>query len=604
MGLAAIERSVVAATALKEHGGDELFRVGSPWWCGGDMALELGSQPQCQAVTGQWRELSSTAQELPGPQCESSRQRTDIGHPHPTCKLRREPQAGERAWPGLDPNHVGAGEEVAHPFAAVVEHGHHESQTAGERPQLEEAHQAAYRRVPQPNRAAIIANDLQAERELSQRPAVGEGLHCHRHHHEGEEENHEQQGGGQRRIEAVDSEHPNDRQRGNHQHHTDHDGVDQPSSGTDEHRSGAHLKRNPFAGKDLVGHDRRLACPPGDPHADATLADVDVDVFVVAHEAQWQRLRVLAAQRRLTGGEADELVRLYRQTATHLSLLRSRAPEPGLIDELSVLLVKAKARIARPRNLSWPAVGAFFAQTIPAALYRVRWWSVVVAVACLLIAVVAGVWLVANPELLNSVVPPARQQEIAEEAFASYYSTYPSGSFASLVWTNNSFIAALCVATGITGIYPATVLFENSLSVGVMGAVMHVQNADEVFWTLILPHGLLELSCVFVAGAAGMRLFWAWLVPGARTRATSLAQEGRTTIVVVLAVTIALGVSGIVEGFVTGSQLNPWVKIALGVLAFAAFWVVTFVAGRRAVEAGVDPGLSEEEARNEVAVAA
>jgi uncharacterized membrane protein SpoIIM required for sporulation len=330
---------------------------------------------------------------------------------------------------------------------------------------------------------------------------------------------------------------------------------------------------------------------------------VDVDVFEAAHGAQWQRLRTLATQRKLTGQEADELVRLYRQTATHLALLRSRAPEPGIIDELSVLLVAAKGRISRPRQASWSSVGGFFTRTIPAALYRVRWWSVVVSAASLVVAVVAGVWLAGNPDLLNSVVSPAYQKEIADEAFASYYSTYPSASFASQVWTNNSYIAAVCVAGGITGIYPAYILFQNSLNVGVMGAVMHAQNADEVFWTLILPHGLLELSCVFVAGAAGMRLFWAWLVPGTRTRGKALAQEGRTTIVVVVALTIGLAVSGFIEGFITGSQLNPWLKIAIGVLAFAAFWVVTFAAGRRAVAAGTDPGLTEEEARNEVAVA-
>jgi uncharacterized membrane protein SpoIIM required for sporulation len=169
---------------------------------------------------------------------------------------------------------------------------------------------------------------------------------------------------------------------------------------------------------------------------------------------------------------------------------------------------------------------------------------------------------------------------------------------------NNSYIAAICVATGITGFYPLKVLFDNSVSVGLMGAVMHVQHADEVFWTLILPHGLLELTCVFVAGAAGIRLFWAWLVPGPRTRAKALAQEGRSTLLVVVAVTIGLGVSGFIEGFVTGSHLDPWIKIAIGVVACTAFWVVTFVAGRRAVEAGIDPGLSDEEARNEVAVAA
>jgi uncharacterized membrane protein SpoIIM required for sporulation len=330
---------------------------------------------------------------------------------------------------------------------------------------------------------------------------------------------------------------------------------------------------------------------------------MDVDVFVAAHTQQWQRLQELSAQRRLTGTEADELVRLYRQAATHLSLLRSRAPEPGLVNELSVLLVKAKARISSPHDLTWISVGRFFTRTIPAALYRVRWWTVVVSVASLIISVIAGFWLVSNPEVLNAVASPQEQREYAQEAFASYYSTYPSASFASLVWTHNATIAALCIATGITGLFPATVMFQNAVSVGVAGAIMHVQGADAVFWTLILPHGLLELSCVFLAGAAGMRLFWAWLVPGPRSRGQALAQEGRTTIVIVVALTIGLGISGLIEGFVTGSQLNPWVKIGFGVLAATAFWLVMFVAGRRAVDAGTDPGLTEEEARNEVAVA-
>lgn len=326
-------------------------------------------------------------------------------------------------------------------------------------------------------------------------------------------------------------------------------------------------------------------------------------MFANAHSGQWRRLEQLSAQRRLDGREADELVHLYRQGATHLSLLRANAPDPALVSELSVILVKARARIASPHDLTWDTGIAFFTRTIPAALYRVRWWSVVVAAACLLVAVVCGVWTATHPDVLNAVIPPAEQRHIAEQAFASYYSEYPSASFTALVWTNNAIIAALCVATGITGLYPAQVLFENSLNVGVVGAVMHVQGADRVFWTLILPHGLLELSCVFVAGAAGMRLFWAWLVPGNRTRARSLAEEGRTTIVIVLALTIGLLVSGFIEGFVTGSSLDPWVKIGIGVLACAAFWLVTFLAGRRAVVAGVDPGLSAEEARAQVPVA-
>lgn len=330
---------------------------------------------------------------------------------------------------------------------------------------------------------------------------------------------------------------------------------------------------------------------------------MDIDVFAHTHRMQWERLQLLSAQRRLTGQEADELVALYRQGATHLSVLRSNAPDPALVSELSVILVKARARIASPHDLTWITVLHYFTRTIPAALYRVRWWSVAVTVACLLVAVVSGLWLAGNPELLATVVPPGEQEWLAQEAFAAYYSEYPSASFSALVWTNNAYIAALCVATGITGVFPAQVLFVNSLNIGVMAAVMHVQGAAWVFWSLILPHGLLELSCVFVAGAAGMRLFWAWLAPGHRTRVRALGEEGRTTIVIVIALVIGLGVSGLIEGFATGSGMNPWLKIAIGVVACAAFWLITFVIGRRAAEAGTNPGLSEEEARNQVAVA-
>lgn len=330
---------------------------------------------------------------------------------------------------------------------------------------------------------------------------------------------------------------------------------------------------------------------------------MDIDVFASARSGGWHRLDELSAKRRLTGAEADELVRLYRQGATHLSLLRTNAPDPDLVARLSVTLVKARSRIASPHDLTWIQVLAFFTRTIPAALYRVRWWSVVSAVLSVAVAVIAGWWSASHPELLASVVPPVEQRDIAEQAFASYYSEYPSASFTALVWTNNALVAAICVATGITGIYPAKIMFDNALNVGLVGAVMHVQNADWVFWSLILPHGLLELSAVFVAGAAGMRLAWAWLVPGPRTRRQSLAEEGRTTIVVVVALTITLFVSGLIEGFVTGSHMDPWLKIAIGALVFVGFWVITFGVGRRAVAIGTDPGLNAEEKAGLIPVA-
>src|SRR5690625_7957262 len=72
---------------------------------------------------------------------------------------------------------------------------------------------------------------------------------------------------------------------------------------------------------------------------------VDIDAFVWANQRDWDRLSELTRKRVLTGAEADELVRLYLRTATHLSIVRSTAPEPALISDLSMRIARARGRI-------------------------------------------------------------------------------------------------------------------------------------------------------------------------------------------------------------------------------------------------------------------
>jgi hypothetical protein len=86
----------------------------------------------------------------------------------------------------------------------------------------------------------------------------------------------------------------------------------------------------------------------------------------------------------------------------------------------------------------------------------------------------------------------------------------------------------------------------------------------DVMVLYILPHGMLELTSIFVAAAAGLHLFWAWVAPGHRTRGAALAQQGRALATVAIGLVFALFLSGLVEGFVTGWSL-PWpVKIGIG----------------------------------------
>ena len=154
------------------------------------------------------------------------------------------------------------------------------------------------------------------------------------------------------------------------------------------------------------------------------------------------------------------------------------------------------------------------------------------------------------------------------------------------MWINNAWVAALCLAFGVLGFPVIYLLFTNISNVAILGSIMIRHDQGARFFGLLLPHGLLELTAVFVAGGVGLKLFWSWIEPGDRTRTQSLAREGRTAGTVALGLVAVLFVSGIIEAFVTPSSLPTWARIAIGILAEAAFLTYVFVLGRAASHRG------------------
>jgi len=212
--------------------------------------------------------------------------------------------------------------------------------------------------------------------------------------------------------------------------------------------------------------------------------------------------------------------------------------------------------------------------------------TVVVGLVFLLVTWLYGMWVVQTPGVIQAIGPDEDLRRYVEEDFVDYYSENPAASFAGLVWTNNAWIALQAVAFGVTGIWPAFILYQNAQGIGMAAGMMASYDRLDVFFAYILPHGFMELTAIFIATAAGLRIFWAWVAPGRRPRSAALAEEGRALITVALGLVLVLLVSGLVEGFVTPSPLPTWARITIGLLVFAAYWVYTLVLGRRAVAAG------------------
>lgn len=325
---------------------------------------------------------------------------------------------------------------------------------------------------------------------------------------------------------------------------------------------------------------------------------MDIDTFATGREAQWQRLEALAGRRRLDAAEADELVHLYRQTATDLSLLQSRAPDPALRLRLSRLLSRGRAAaVGTPQVSGWSALARGVLVDFPTTVYRTWRWSVGTAVASLGVAVVMMLWLRAHPERVRRVLPSAQVRQLVDHDFRDYYSAHPAQSFGLQVWLNNTVVSALAIFLGVTLVGTLAVLWQNTVNIGLVGGVMLGAGKGSVLFGLLLPHGMLELSAVFVAGGIGLRTGWAWVAPGPLPRAQSLAAAGRAAGIVAFGLFGVLAVSGFIEAFVTPSGLPTWARIGIGAVAEVAFVSYIVVFGRRGVRSGAtgDVDASERE---------
>ncbi|HUQ63728.1 MAG TPA: stage II sporulation protein M [Acidimicrobiales bacterium] len=327
---------------------------------------------------------------------------------------------------------------------------------------------------------------------------------------------------------------------------------------------------------------------------------MDVDQFLVTNQPSWARLDELVGRAghgvgRLSPSELEELVRLYQRVSSHLSYARTYYYDPALTDTLTRRVARANAVIYGTRSRTWRAIVQFLVVTFPAAVWHSRRFVIASAALLFIPALALGVWIANSTEAVNATAPAEVRQALIEREFEDYYSSEPAAAFTSKVFTNNVQVAILAFAFGVCFCLPtAFLLIYNGANVGVAAGLFAAAGQQGKFWGLILPHGLLELTAVCIAGAAGLRLGWSLIDPGDRSRSTALAEEGRRAIVIVVGLIGAFAVAGTIEGFVTGSGLPTWLRVGIGVAVEVAFLAYIVTYGRAAAARGLTGALGEE----------
>lgn len=306
--------------------------------------------------------------------------------------------------------------------------------------------------------------------------------------------------------------------------------------------------------------------------------------FVVTRRGNWERLDALLNRinrRRvtdLTDEELQELGALYRGAAADLARAQTRFGETpaarNLIRSLTALVLRAHAQVyatARPHAGNFTG---FLRYGFPAACRR-QWRILALAgVLLTLPAVLAYFTVLAEPARVGWFVPDAFVQGLREKARhpktgpADWDILLQSPQFASAIMINNILVSMRAVAMGLTfGVGTLVVLVYNGLMLGALAGMATSEHVALQFWSLIVPHGVLELPAIAIAGGAGLLLAQALFAPGDLPRRDALRLQGLEAARLMAGVAFLLVIAGTIEGFLTPAPLPPWFKIWFAVLA-------------------------------------
>jgi uncharacterized membrane protein SpoIIM required for sporulation len=304
---------------------------------------------------------------------------------------------------------------------------------------------------------------------------------------------------------------------------------------------------------------------------------VNLERFESEREAGWAALEAALARagdrpERLGADGVLELGALYRAAAADLAYARRRFPGDPVVARLERLVVRARAAVyARAGRRG--SLRSFYARGYWRRIAE-RPLAVLAAWALLLLPVGAGAaWGASDPAAAAGIVPAQFQAAADPPAAGRDFTAGQSTAFSVSVMTNNFRVTLLAFAGGLAfGLLTAAALAYNGLLLGTVGGLAFGAGNGSAFLRLVSSHGPLELSCIVVGGAAGLRMGWALIHPGVRRRGAALVAEARNAVEIAAGTAPFLVVCGIAEGFLTGPGLPVAVQVAIGVALAAKFW--------------------------------
>lgn len=306
--------------------------------------------------------------------------------------------------------------------------------------------------------------------------------------------------------------------------------------------------------------------------------------FKRRHAPSWTRLeRMLdvldaGASKPLHEEELAEFDRLYRLVCKHLALARLRVYGADLVEYLNRLALRAHHRFYGGRTGYWRRIASYLVVDFPRQV-RIEWRPVLVAALLFVLpatAVATAVRL--DPDFIHQVLAPEEVRDIEHmyDPSGKYRTEERAAAtdtqmFGFYIWNNIS-VAFQAFAGGIVlGLRSIYILIFNGVFLGAVAVHLIQHGMSSTFLSFVAGHSAPELTAIVLAGAAGIKIGWAMLVPGRHTRSEALRLAARSAITIVAGAAAMLVLAALIEGYWSPSRWVPnGVKYAVG----CTMWVL------------------------------
>jgi len=299
---------------------------------------------------------------------------------------------------------------------------------------------------------------------------------------------------------------------------------------------------------------------------------MNVKQFVKMHREEWKQLEQLVikmSKRRnaITGDTITQYHQLYQKTAQNLSYSQTYFPNDEVTGYLNGLVSKSHNLLYKDQISSFKQIRHFFSTTFIGLLVE-QWKFVVAAMILFLVGAVGSFIAVVNDPLnIYAILPAEITQGVNPDQLGKGDGAVDSSLMSASIMTNNIKVAIFAFAGGITfGLVTVYLLIYNGIIIGTLAALFWHHEKSYDFWAYIVPHGMIELTAIFIAGGAGLLMGYKLFVPGHYTRGYQLKHHAKRSVQLLLGTIPLFIIAGVIEGFITPADISLEAKYIVAFL--------------------------------------